>query len=235
MQVIHDDKVRRLTTSETGSISEMTLDDVKKLSYRNYTDENERIPTLHEVMDLVKSYNVKLFVEIKCINIRSSSSIAKKVCDIFYEHNAYDWACIIAFNPLVLYHARMYDPKIECCLLYSCNLVKSMVAANLETVPSLLAYSSRIIDPLLLFLCKTILPEFIGCTMIGPDYKLLSLEDVLNFKRRGQAIYLWVANTKPDADFFIKMHCSTGTDCYFPKSCNMGKHSVQEGVTRSDD
>uniref|UniRef100_A0A0A9Y3Z8 Putative glycerophosphoryl diester phosphodiesterase yhdW n=1 Tax=Lygus hesperus TaxID=30085 RepID=A0A0A9Y3Z8_LYGHE len=99
--VIHDDNVKRLTTSETGSISEMTLDDVKKLSYRDCTDTCVRIPTLHEVMSLVKSYNVKLFIEIKCIDIGSAASIAKKVCDLVAEYDAYSWACIIAFNPLV--------------------------------------------------------------------------------------------------------------------------------------
>lgn len=240
--VIHDDKVWRLTTSQTGSVSEMTLKEVQALSYRMETSHPNSpslstscIPTLKEVLLLAKEHNVKVFVEIKCIDISSAPVIAQKVCALFTELEAHAWACVIAFNPLVLYHVRRFDPKIECCMLYDDCFFHSAATANLETVSPIITYAHKLLDPLLHYAAKNILPEFIGCTMVGPYFRMVSPIDVARFKARGLSTYVWVPNTSIDSKFYLSMNCSIGTDCIFPKPCSRGLESTQVGVSVSDD
>lgn len=65
--VIHDAKLDR-TTSGTGPVGEKTLAELKELdagSWFSAEFAGERIPTLEELLDLVKGSGVKLIIEIK--------------------------------------------------------------------------------------------------------------------------------------------------------------------------
>ncbi|MGH9341247.1 MAG: glycerophosphodiester phosphodiesterase [Acidobacteriota bacterium] len=67
MIVIHDATVER-TTSGKGVVSEMTLADIKRLdagSWFNSRFAEEKVPTLEEVLQLVRPSSSKLLIEIK--------------------------------------------------------------------------------------------------------------------------------------------------------------------------
>jgi len=237
--VIHDDHTWRLT-HQKQSISSLTLAEVRKLTYRlpDGHETSESIPTLHEVMQLVSHHNVKVFIEIKCSDWSATAvPLAQKVAALIKEFSAHKWACVIAFNPSVLYRIRLIDHEIETCMLFCENYFESAATSNLETVSFFLRFRwvYRALDPLMMILCKHVFPELIGCTMIGPHYHLTHPRDVHSYKKRGFGTYVWVPNTPTDSQFYLDVGCSVGTDCVFPKTCHRGLRSSAENVKVCDD
>ncbi|TDJ04724.1 MAG: glycerophosphodiester phosphodiesterase [Deltaproteobacteria bacterium] len=109
LMVIHDASVNRTTGGE-GLVLELNCKDLKNLD----AGEGEEIPTLAEVIDLVKAHNGILFIELK------ASGCEQKVIELI---KAKDFApsCILkSFNHHFIKRAKTIDPSIKAqCLMYA--------------------------------------------------------------------------------------------------------------------
>ena len=97
--VIHDERVDR-TTDGTGNVRDYTLAELKKLSITG-DDDSYRIPTLREVLELLKPYcmnkGLKLNIELKNSVVRYES-MEQKVIDMVSEYGIESYVVYSSFN-----------------------------------------------------------------------------------------------------------------------------------------
>jgi len=99
--VIHDDKVDR-TTDGKGFVKDMTLEQLKKLD----AGKKEKIPTLQEVIDLVKG-KIKLIVEIK------QKNIYPEIARIIKNNGMYENCYVISFWHDEIKKIKEFDENIH--------------------------------------------------------------------------------------------------------------------------
>lgn len=114
--VIHDHTVDR-TTNGSGRISDMTVDEIKKLDAGyNFTPDDGvtypyrgqgvTIPTLDEVLDAFPHYTIN--IEIKDDNQRS----AERLSEIIAAHGAQDRVIVVSFHDKPLAYFRKLQPQV---------------------------------------------------------------------------------------------------------------------------
>lgn len=107
--VFHDATLDR-TTNGTGPISNYTLKELQQLD----AGEGERIPTLHEMLTLLKPHeNLLVNVEIK------PPGIEETVLQAVHEMGMAELIVISSFSHEVLQRVSALDPEISCALLYT--------------------------------------------------------------------------------------------------------------------
>ena len=119
--VIHDETVDR-TTNGTGEIRNLTLAEIKELdagSWVNATFAGEKIPTLEEVLLLLKGlgFNGQLNIELKTDVIQYKGLVEKCLA----LQSAKDWPFAIvysSFNPYTLVELKEANPSQEIGLLF---------------------------------------------------------------------------------------------------------------------
>ncbi|MCM3412262.1 glycerophosphodiester phosphodiesterase [Metabacillus litoralis] len=119
--VIHDERIER-TTNGVGYVKDLTLNRLKQYdagSWFHVDFQNERIPTLNEVLEWVKTLSYKLIVNIELKNDRIKyENLEEKVVRLIHELNL-DQQCIISsFNRDSLKKIYEIDHKIETALLF---------------------------------------------------------------------------------------------------------------------
>ena len=119
--VCHDPTVDR-TTDGSGTIADMTLDEIRAL---HITDADGRptdlrIPTLDDVLALVDG-RARLLVEIKRPK-GVYEGIEQRMLDAFARHGAEDWVVVQSFNHDVLEITHHLNPDIRLEKLLICKL-----------------------------------------------------------------------------------------------------------------
>ena len=130
LMVMHDDLVNR-TTNGTGSISEMTLAELKKLdagSWFGREFEGERIPTLDEVLAWA-SGRIDLVVEIKGRQ-KPQDGIERAVVDLVRQHGMVERVMAISFHHPSVKIVKELEPKLATGILYAGYLVDTVGAAR---------------------------------------------------------------------------------------------------------
>lgn len=145
---IHDDTVNR-TTNGKGAVHDMTLADLRRLDAGSWFGSEfagERIPTLDEVLDFAKKYDVIFYLEMKPGGswggehaligaLRLSGEIARTI--------------VISFDPAILANVRKIEPTVMTALLYDGHLEKPLERA-LEVGARQLAIRGDLVSPSLL-------------------------------------------------------------------------------------
>jgi glycerophosphoryl diester phosphodiesterase len=104
--VIHNADVNK-TTNGSGSVSDFTLEQIKKF----VTEKGEHIPTLEEALDAVGK-RVKILVELK------ETGIEEKVLDLIREKGLTENVIIISFHEEALRKIKELDGKVATGLIY---------------------------------------------------------------------------------------------------------------------
>lgn len=104
--VIHNSDVDK-TTDGSGSVSDFTLEEIKKF----VTEKGEQIPTLEEVLELVGK-RIKILVEVK------ETGIEEKVLGLIREKGLMENVIIVSFHEDALRKVRELDDKVATGLIY---------------------------------------------------------------------------------------------------------------------
>ncbi|MFE8700443.1 glycerophosphodiester phosphodiesterase [Cytobacillus sp. FJAT-54145] len=149
--VIHDETVDR-TTNGSGKVRDMTLEEIKKLDAGSwFSDEfsHATIPTLGEVLELLKDTDIRLNVEIKN-DVVQYLNIEEVVLKELETYSYKDKSIISSFNHYTVKKVSQLDPEIETAILFMELLVepwkyaKSIGASALHVyVPVAFADMSR--------------------------------------------------------------------------------------------
>jgi len=114
--VIHDETVDR-TSSGSGYVRDMTLNDLRRLDF----GKGERIPLLSEVLELVRSMRGKLIVEIK------ETGIEDKVLDIIENCGMLGDVIIVSFIKDSIQRVHELCPAITTGVIFGARFRGNMV------------------------------------------------------------------------------------------------------------
>ena len=104
--VIHNADVNK-TTDGTGSVNELTLDEIKRL----VTEKGEKVPTLAEVLDFVGK-RVKILIELKEVGTE------EQVLGLISQKGLMDNVIIASFHEEALKKVRELNAEVATGLIY---------------------------------------------------------------------------------------------------------------------
>lgn len=121
--VIHDHTLAR-TTNGTGLVADLTLAELQELDAGLWFSpefKGERLPSLREVLELLKEHNVLLNVETKAA--LGYEQLNEKLASLLDEYAMWEKTIISSFNHYALVHIKTIRPQARTGILYNCGLV----------------------------------------------------------------------------------------------------------------
>jgi glycerophosphoryl diester phosphodiesterase len=138
--VIHDDTVDR-TTGGQGKVSEMTLEELKKLD----AGKGQRIPTFQEVIDLARGH-VKMIPEIK------QEGIELEVLDVIDRNDIINQCLVSSFSTYSIRRCKEFRPTLQTAAIFS-HLPIDFRAMSLDTMADALFLRKDIVSRALVEEC----------------------------------------------------------------------------------
>lgn len=116
--VIHDETLQRVSNG-TGYVKDYMLEEVKALNFNKTHPEYEKteIPTLREVLQLLKDTDLKLNIELKT-GVFFYPNIEQKVVDLVSEYGMQDRVWYSSFNHYSVKEVKRVQPDAKVGLLY---------------------------------------------------------------------------------------------------------------------
>lgn len=149
--VCHDERVDR-TTDGSGFIKDLTLDEIKGLNAGKWYSEkftNERIPTLIEVLDLVKGKDILINIELKN-GIIKYNGLEEEVISLLRKLHMEQNVIVSSFNHNSLIKIKKLNKNIKTGILYVAELINPFIyAKKLEAFsihPIYYSVSSKLIE-----------------------------------------------------------------------------------------
>lgn len=151
--VLHDATLDRTTTGK-GAVRERTLAEIRAARLRgpDKTPTEEPVPTLAQLLDLVRASRVELLLEIKVGSGRRYDGIEEKALALVRSRNLLARTIVMAFESETVRRVRQLDPTVRTALLVGRRQVErgarpaSAVAKATELGASHLGMDHRILD-----------------------------------------------------------------------------------------
>lgn len=115
--VIHDETIDRVS-DEKGAVRDYTLEELKKISVSNHFEQypDVKIPTLREVLELVKPGTMEINIELKT-GIFWYPEIERKVLELVKEEGMEDRIIYSSFNHYSVQKIKELSPEAETAYL----------------------------------------------------------------------------------------------------------------------
>lgn len=177
-------------------VSDLTLFELKALSFLEDPTHQIRVPTLEESILFCRENKLKLLIEIK--ELRKPRLCTDKVLDLYrrYPDYMYSQTTLIAFFPNVLYYARSRDGRVAVGQISSGSVFQSALDnpnQHDKRLPFLVRACPKLADSVLLFVQERITPWVAGCSLVCPHYKKFAADP--QYKKRWLSrkigVYLW--------------------------------------------
>ena len=185
--VFHDEDVSR-TTNGTGKIHELTLAEVKELDAGSWFSPEfagERVPTLHEAIELVHG-NADILIDIKSKGHEFYDNFAEVIVDIIDERqDNKEWCIVQSYEQEYLEHAYARDSTIQ---------MKKLMMGEDESMLFSFYLNSKS------FMTNRNKHHFFET--INPHYTTLSQRRIFRLHARGYNVHTYVVNEHDD---MIKM------------------------------
>lgn len=173
--VIHDETIDR-TGNGQGNVRDYTLEELKKFSFHNRMEKYKgvQIPTLKEVLDLVKNSQMKVNIELKT-GIYWYEGIEEKTMEIVKSRKMEDRVIYSSFNHYSVQKILEQDIHAETAYLFSDVLL------NMEK------YAKQT-----------------GVKGLHPAVYHLKMADFLEtYLKSGLKVRVWTVNNKEDMKMFM--------------------------------
>lgn len=149
--VIHDENIRK-TFNGMGLVKDLTLAELKGFKCKNPRFENNelcKIPTLDEILEIIKNYNLFINIELKT-NLIHYSGIEAKVISTLKKYDLCNNTLISSFNPKSLEICKGIDDKIKLGVLFNKNKKRNLdFAINIDAYsinPKVYMVNKKLID-----------------------------------------------------------------------------------------
>lgn len=173
----HDETLER-TTNGKGRIIDHSFQELRKLDAGIKKDKNfkgEQIPTLEELLQLVKEKGIMVNLELKN-SVIMYKDLETKVIEQVHRFGLQDKVILSSFNHCSMVKCKEIDNHISTGLLYDAILFKPEKYA-----------------------------EYVGANALHPQFSSVTPETVLNAHLKGIAINTWTVNREEDMENLIKM------------------------------
>lgn len=188
MVLIHDETLDR-TTSGTGWVKDYSLQELQELDAGSKFDpafQGERIPTLDELLELVKDSGTIVNIELKNGTILYEG-LEQKVIERVRAFQMADRVVISSFNHYSLYLCKQIAPEIRTGILYMEGLYEPWEYAATLQADALHAYHFAV------------LPEFVqGAKALGKAYHPFTVNDIKEMQRLLEAGVDGIITDYPD-------------------------------------
>lgn len=139
--VIHDEILGR-TTNGSGFIKDKSLEEMGKLDAGSWFGSQyggEKVPTLRELLELVKDTDLLLNVEIKSARI-AYPGIEQKVVQELQEFGLIEQSIISSFNHQTLAVIKQIEPALKTGILHTSVLYKPLEYASMLNIDAFHGY-----------------------------------------------------------------------------------------------
>ncbi len=175
--ICHNDTVDETSTG-SGAIKDLTLDELKKFDFGSYFDDSFKdtpLPTVEEFLPLCK--NLKMMnLELKGGNdTERRELLVAKTLELVKKYNLEDILIISCFDPETLRCVRKLNPDCKTGFLFSENSLKEY----------------NVTDPIELM-------KEIGCVAAHPQVKCVTEEFAKRAKESNLKINVWTVDKKED-------------------------------------
>ncbi|NMB20676.1 MAG: glycerophosphodiester phosphodiesterase [Firmicutes bacterium] len=174
--VIHDATLER-TTNGKGSVEDFTLAELRELdagSWFSSEFKGVQLPTLREVLDLIKDQNVLLNVETKAA--LGYEELNEGVALLIDEYSMWEKTIISSFNHYALVHIKTLRPQARTGILYNCGLFNPWEYAKSVGASALHPHH------------KTILPELVEAAQAqGMMVNVWTVDEAVDIERASLA------------------------------------------------
>ena len=122
LMVAHDPNLKR-ATGVASNIHDLTLVQLQQLNaaatYKDKPIEPQRIPTLHEVLELVRGQaSVQIEIKVRADHTRYAG-IEAKIVDAIRDYGMVDDVVVISFDFPTLHDMTALEPRLRTCALFS--------------------------------------------------------------------------------------------------------------------
>ena len=128
--VVHDNTLARVT-GMNGTVEELTLAQLKKLDFSNHMAAycGERIPTLKEVLELIKPTGMEINIELKT-DCKLPEGLEEATMELVARAGMEDKIWYSSFNHYSIARTKELDATTRCGLLYSNKVFQPWDYAN---------------------------------------------------------------------------------------------------------
>lgn len=177
--VIHDPTLERTSTG-TGAVGAARLADLShvRLRARDGAVTEEPVPTLAQVLHLVRPTQAALLLEIKVDPARRPyPGIEEKTLALVKAQGLRERTVVMAFEPDTLRRVRALDGSIRTTMLVS----RSRVERERAPAPTIVRWATEV-----------------GATSLGVDHRVVDAPLVAAARQAGLRLATWTVNTEPD-------------------------------------
>jgi len=161
--ICHDERVDR-TSDGVGWVKDFTLNELKKLNFGVRFRTNAPIPTLEELLEMLKGRPLILNVEIKT-GLIEYPGIVDKVADLLDRYRVTSQSIISSFEHKTILEVIENYPHLKTGLLYDCGLISPWLYA-----------------------------QNLGASHLHPHYAFITPELVRESHLRGIGVHTWTVD-----------------------------------------
>jgi len=161
--ICHDERVDR-TSDGVGWVKDFTLNELKKLNFGVRFRKNAPIPTLAELLEMLKGRPLILNVEIKT-GLIEYPGIVDKVADLLDRYRVTSQSIISSFEHKTILEVIENYPHLKTGLLYDCGLISPWLYA-----------------------------QNLGASHLHPHYAFITPELVRESHLRGIGVHTWTVD-----------------------------------------
>ena len=221
--VIHDENLER-TTDGSGYIKDMTLEEIKQFSastkskyahFPNYDKEvwsAERVPTLIEVLELLKPYTTELNIELKT-TIEKYDGLEEKVLSIVKEYGENRKVIYSSFHLPTILRVKKISPDAKIAWLLSDKItlpkdqMQTLELEALHLAKSIVLPNKSVALKLIELMCTLNVSEANDIKQLVDFIENSNCDDI--FKNLYEQIRVWTVNDPEEIKQLLELGVET--------------------------
>lgn len=195
--VFHDEVTTPACVGPAREVRGLSKEEVASLVFHDDVTQQQRAPSVEDVLELCISRNCKLLFEVKHYSLRDIPTIVAAVLAYArspkYAAFFREQCTIISFNPLFLYMLRRAAPELAVGPLYNAVTISDIATRSGDSPRAdwLWALFPTVLDAAFAFFVDRIASGWMGASMTCTHVDLCSKPMIARHSRAGRVVYAY--------------------------------------------